>query len=68
MPTKKKRKKGGLESVAILTIKRPGAMTPDGRRLVVAWLISHAHYLLKDGHMYTDKGNFVGRYLFSKAV
>lgn len=52
------------KSAAKLSIRKPGAMTKKGRRDIAKWLRRQAEMFEKDGHVYTDKGWFVGRYLY----
>lgn len=49
-------------TAAVLTIKKAGAMSPQGRAEIARWLRRHANMLVKLGDQYNDKGNFVGRY------
>ena len=51
-------------SAAIITIKRPRAMTPKGRRDIAKWLRHHADMLVAEGKNYTE-GRFTGRYYYS---
>lgn len=53
-----------LKSAAILTIKRPGTMTPVGRREIALWLRRQATNLLKYGKGYNDTGDFRARFLY----
>ncbi len=50
-------------SAAILTIKKPGKMSPSGRRAIAGWLKKQAAYFLKYGKEYSDT-RFVARYLY----
>lgn len=49
---------------AILTIKKPGAMSEQGRKDIADWLRQHAKNLLKYGKDYNDKGDFRGKYFY----
>lgn len=42
------------EVAALLTIKRPGLMTPKSRRDIAKWLRRQADMLLKDGKDYSE--------------
>lgn len=58
---KKRRKE---KSAAIITIRKPGKMSAQGRRDIAKWLRMHAAYLIKHGEKYTG-GRFIGRYLYA---
>ena len=53
-----------LAAAAILTIKRPGDMTPRGRQDIAAWLRRQATNFLRRGDKYTSTGNFNARYTY----
>ena len=53
-----------MNSVAIVTIKKPGMMTPKGRKEIAAWLRRQAANLLKYGKDYNDTGAFRARYFY----
>ena len=50
------------KSAAVLTIKRAGDMTPQGRRDIAAWLRMHARHIVAHGKEYAP--TFRGRYLY----
>lgn len=52
-----------MNSAAILTLKKPGEMTPKGRAQIAAWLRKQAANLLRYGKDYNDTGDFRARYL-----
>lgn len=49
-------------SAAIVTIKRAGDMTPEGRKLIADWLRERADLLEKDGEQYAPL--FRARYTY----
>lgn len=49
-------------AIAILTLKKPGAMTPDGRKHLARWLRRSANDLVKLGDQYNATGRFMARY------
>jgi len=51
-----------MKSAAVITIKKPGAMTKRGRKSIAAWLRRQARYLDR-GTNYTT-GTFTARYLY----
>ena len=51
-------------SAAILTIKKPGNMTPEGRKAIAAWLKKEAFHLLKYGAEYTSIKKYTASYLY----
>lgn len=51
-----------MKSAALLTIKKPGALSPAGRKEIVAWLRKQATNLSKYGKIYNDTGNFTARF------
>lgn len=51
-----------METLATLTIKKPGAMGEKQRMKIVAWLRKQALNLLLDGKRYNDVGQFTARY------
>ena len=48
--------------IASVTIQRAGAMTPQTRKDIAAWLRKQAANLLKYGSEYNDTGAFRARY------
>ena len=52
-----------MKAAAALTIRKPGVMTPAGRKAVIAWLRKQATYLAKYGKNYNDTGDFRARYI-----
>ena len=48
--------------IASVTIQRPGAMTPQMRKEIAAWLRERAANLLKYGSKYNNTGAFRARY------
>ncbi len=54
-----------MTSAAVITIKKPGAMTKRGRCEIATWLRNQASNLLKHGNDYNDTGNFVARYNYT---
>lgn len=63
MPAKKKKTAKKPSVAAVITIRGPGKMTPEGRAEIAAWLRRHAKMLMKDGPKYTT-GTFTGRYFY----
>ena len=56
---------GDVKSAAVITVKKPGAMTLRGRKSIAAWLRQQARYLeRKRGMIFTEKGNFTARYIY----
>lgn len=62
MPTPKRR--ATVKTAAILTIDKPGAMSPEGRRAIAKWLRDRAVDLIKYGEQFNDTGKFVARYYY----
>ncbi len=56
-------KEKNVKSAAVVTIKKPGAMTKRGRKSIAAWLRRQARYLERSLN-YTDTGNFTARYIY----
>ena len=48
--------------IASVTIQRAGAMTPQTRKDIAAWLRKQAANLVKYGSEYNDSGAFRARY------
>lgn len=48
--------------IASVTIQRAGAMTPQTRKEIAAWLRKQAANLVKRGSEYNDTGPFRARY------
>lgn len=48
---------------AVLTIYRPGEMSPKGRKAIAAWLRDKADHFEAEGDKYDDK-RFTARYLY----
>ncbi len=51
-----------MKSIAIVTIRKPGALTAEERERIADWLQQQAKNLRKDGADYNDTGNFTARY------
>jgi hypothetical protein len=54
-------KRQAAKPPAMLTIRRAGDMTPEGRKAIANWLRMHANDLLKEGSNYAPV--FRGRYM-----
>jgi hypothetical protein len=52
--------------IASVTIQRAGAMTPQARKEIAAWLRKQAGNLVKRGSEYNDTGPFNARYYQAK--
>lgn len=52
----------GTTAAAVLTLKRPGAMTKEGRAEIARWLRRCANDLVKLGDQYNATGRFIARY------
>lgn len=52
----------GTIAAAVLTLKKPGAMTKEGRAEIARWLRRSANDLVKLGDQYNSTGRFIARY------
>lgn len=55
-----------LKSAGVITLEKPGAWTPAGRKGVAKWLRRQAHLLERYGVEYSKTGNFRSRYLYEE--
>jgi hypothetical protein len=56
-------KRQAAKPPAMLTIRRAGDMTPEGRKAIANWLRMHANMLLKEGTKYVPvfRGQYMAR-------
>ena len=53
------------KTAAILTLKKPGLYTQEGREDIAKWLRKQAKHLVDYGDQYIDTGDYRARYYYA---
>ncbi len=53
-----------MKVAATIMIKKPGALTHQGRADIANWLRKQAAQLVKDGHLYVDAADYRTRFTY----